>query len=300
MKRTEKIFRIIFLLLACAFFTACDYGMYFFASGQDDADGRASSLSVLSGENLPELDVTSMPVYSFAIISDVHIGTTLSNNRDDKAFIKSFMELLKSSDPAQRPQFVISLGDELDSGRKWQADEYNKLLKKISDAAKAELGVSRYHTYSIVGNHDLYNNGWNIWKTEIYPYRSFYKIPLGNFSYYILDTGNGTLGYKQLEAFEREIRKDTNKKICFSHYPFYANGIWLFTIQDTKERARVLTALVNNDFLLLGEGHKHKLIECSMGDLKERVMGSLTFQRVYCLVTVDNNNQTVSTRTINF
>ncbi len=291
MKKIKPLFFLCTFLICTLFVSCADMGAYFFNWGKEDADSRARDLRVISGDNLP--DVGSGDVFSFVLITDTHYGSP-KYNQNEKQFLKWFESKLDSDDETLRPRFMVCMGDTSDSGRDWQYNDYLSMCGKAGEKAKAKLGTSKFMVYTILGNHDLYNDGYSEWKKRIFPYNSFYKFSVKDFSFYFLDTASGTLGSSQLNDFQNDIKKDSNYKIVFSHYPFFTGGVLLFTIQDTMERNLFISVLAQNGVKYLFDGHHHEGGETDFGKFIEFGLQSLGEYNKAALVTVNTATGNVS------
>ena len=234
-------------------------------------------------------------VYSFIVITDPHFGA--SHERNDDKFIAWFTQQLDAEE-AYIPRFMVCLGDTMNAGSNSEANDYNELCAKMNVLTEEKLG-KKFSTYAVLGNHDLYNNGWEVFRRKIYPYISSYMFSINNFSYYFLDSGNGSLGKSQLEDLEKKISVDGNKKIMFSHYAIYAGGILYYTIQDTQERNRLITDFVKNNVQYVFAGHAHNNHSSKTG-FEERVTASYLYSRAFRLVTVNEETETISETLLHF
>ena len=303
------LFAAIFL---SALLASCNYGLPIFLYWETGVEERAQNAAELSGANLPQ--GISGPRYSFIVITDSHFGKK-KPARAEEDFLKKFTALLQSPDPSLRPRFIVNLGDTLDGGHEDEAALFNATSARWIAAAKNALGVGDYKVYSILGNHDLYNNGWEVWKKTVYPFTSYYKFTLntsgsnggaaafpaenggqncGGFDFYFLDTGNGTLGGPQLEDVERNLAASARPKIVFMHYPIYAGGLLYFALDDAQERARLIDRFARGNVKYVFEGHTHSSHDYDFGKFKEAVVGSYLEERVFGLVTVDETTGSVA------
>ena len=264
------------------------------------ADRRADQIKVMSGAGLPEnLPATK---YSFIVITDTHF-TAKGKERRDNAFLEKFKSLLAADDESLKPRFIINLGDTLDTGRNAGADDFNAQKARWIEAAKSALGVSGYNVYSALGNHDLYNNGWEVWKEKIWPYTSYYKMTPNasdGFSFYFLDTANGTLGAPQFENLLSNLKSDSHPKLIFCHYPLYAGGIFYFMMDDPIERNRLLANFAKNNVRFIFEGHYHHYRTFDYDKFREVIVPSFLFEYSFALVTVDENAKSVDYRIIEY
>lgn len=301
----KKTFRSLFTLLSflLAFlFASCNYGPYIFEFAEESVESRASTINSLPEEDSPDTTVFASPTkYSFLVMSDIHIGAEFANPKTDK-FLEWFKNQLADEDVSKRPLFAISLGDNADGGHADEYDRYNELIAEMKKIA-SEAGIPNFTFYSTIGNHDLYNNGWEEFKKRVYPHKSAYKFFVKNpngkeWSFYVLDSANGTFGESQRAAVKSEFARDENPKLVFTHYPIYAGGITIYTIQDTFERNVMLTLFQKSNVKHVFEGHAHKNFSFDYGTWKETVTPSFSFNNTFRLVTIDTEKETVETKLI--
>lgn len=292
----KKLFVFLPIAVVSLISAACNWGMPIFLYAETGVEDRARRPKVFSGADLPQ--VGNGGKYSFVVLTDCHFGEKKYSRREED-FLKKFKSLLHDPDPALKPRFIVNLGDTLDGGHESEADDYNKVCAKWIELGKSELGTSDYKVYSILGNHDLYNNGWEVWKKKIYPQTSFYTFTLNcggtsPFDFWFLDTGNGTLGGNQIEALEEGLEKNSRPKIIFMHYPLYAGGIFYFALDDIQERARLISDFASANVKYVFEGHFHPDRDYDLGPFKEADIGAYLAKKVFGLVTVDENTATVT------
>ena len=241
-------------------------------------------------ELLPPPDVGTNSKYSIVVITDIHFGSSRAKRKDEK-FIAWFSQQVNNADETLRPRFMICLGDCIDGGHQSEADDYNKFCTQLQTIAK-EAGITDFKTYSLIGNHDLYNDGWTVWRDNIYPHTSFYHFTTSasgadgkGFSWYFIDSANGTLGKPQLEALEKNMPNDSLTKIVLSHYPIYCNGMPLLSIHNTIEKNRLVSLFAKNNVSLIFEGHAHMGGSYKCSKFEEHY--------TYSLVTLDENENTI-------
>ncbi|MCR5607398.1 MAG: metallophosphoesterase [Treponema sp.] len=298
----KSIYVKLFLFLVSLILCSCKYGLYSLLFNEDDVDDRSSSLTVLSSDDIP--DVGDSSLYSFVVFTDPHFGA--SAKRYDDEFLTWYENQLCLSDESLRPRFAVCLGDCADSGESSEYDDYNSVINKIIELGNEAFSISNYHVYSTIGNHDLYNNGYENYKKKVYPYKTYYKFSVCSsagekyFTYFFLDSANGTLGDEQLDDFAEQIKEDSNPKIIFTHYPVYAGGNILMTMQNTTERNLLLTLFEKYNAKEVLEGHAHKNYGYDYGDFEENVTASYLYSRQCRLVTVNEDTEEVSTAVIDF
>lgn len=283
--------KIAVLLLACALsVSSCSYGPYMFNVSETKVDERATDIAEIDP---PKTEGTT---YSFLIITDPHTGSRVPRSVAER-FLAIYETMMAEADDTARPQFIINLGDVLDSGRQSQADEYEEFVGRLGSAARIRHETLPH--YSVIGNHDLYaSDGWDVWKRNFYPHTSYYRFKIGGFSYYFLDTGNGTLGKAQLEDLEKHFAVDGNAKIVLMHYPVVSDSS--FCLQNTVERNRLLRDFANNNVKVIFSGHYHRGDERRYGGMTEVTVKSFGFDDTALLVTVDETAQSITWREINF
>ena len=289
-------------VVASVFCAACSYGPYPFTFFQETVDDRAPVVSDLTGSEYAP-DVGTNDVYSFLVITDVHFGSDDPIPQD--RFIKRFNAFFETSAPEEKkPRFLVCLGDCADNGKAEEWQDYNLFLDKVSSAAIAK-GFSNFKCYSCIGNHDCYNYGGSEFAKHVYPHVTSYMFsvhadssPKG-FSYYFLDSGNGTLGNKQMKSFKQKIAEDSSPKIIMTHYQIFSGGGNIFLIQDYTERNMLLSEFAKNKVKLVLEGHWHGGASYDNGLFYELTCKT-TMKRVFYLVTVNETTQSASVEEIKF
>lgn len=278
----KKILIISLLIPAAVLLSSCSYGLYNFFGREDTVRTRAGSLTQL---DTPAAVSGSDTSYTVAVITDVHFGADKSRGVDT-AFLSWLAELDAES---ALPKFVLCLGDVAEHGYESEMKDYNAFCDKIR-----EYGPE---VYSVLGNHDLYNDGWQYWKKIVYPKTSFYHFKTNNFSWYFLDTGNGTLGTHQYSILIDALESDSSPKIVSMHYPVYAQGKFYFCLQDTIERNLLISYFADNNVKLLLDGHTHEYNYTDLGFIEYNVPGFLE-KGQWALVTVNETAGTVTEKLV--
>ncbi|WP_191014633.1 metallophosphoesterase family protein [Treponema zioleckii] len=290
------LFNLIFLILIL--YSSCSFGAYFLLFDEDNVDTRAASVEKLSDSQLPSVSFGN--VYSGVLITDVHFG---AQENECEKFLSWISAQFENEDSTLRPRFILCLGDIANSGSSKEYDEFNSFCEAVRKLASEKIGDSDFKIYSTIGNHDLYNNGWSNYKKQVFPYKTAYyfdssNFSLGNFSFYFLDSANGTFGEKQRESFASVVKNDPNAKIVCTHYPIYAGGNALMTIQNTMERATFLTIFKKNNVKQVFEGHAHRTYGFDYSTFREDVTASFVRRYTWRLFTVDEVNKTVHSTVI--
>lgn len=275
----KKVFKYIIILIFVVLISACNYGTDNLFYKGNYVNNRAEDLKELAEDDLKNLPSE----YSFVIITDVHVGSVKEN--PPPLPNEEFIKWLESFEPSARPKFCLCLGDVADTGSDNQFIEFKDFVKRVE-----ALGVKVFNS---VGNHDLYNSGWDGWKANCYPYTSFYTFKTANYSFYSLDTGTGTFGTNQLKRFRQAIENDSRPKIIFTHYPLYTETFF-FNFDDTTERSLMMHYLGKNNAKLYFAGHLHWFEEHDFGAYKSYALPSFRYKGQWTLVKINENTQDYS------
>ncbi len=293
------------LLLSFFMFSCSNYGVYEFLLSEDTVDERSSKLKMIFAPDFSSQTPAASGRYSALIMTDVHFGSDAI--RHDIEFLETFRQLLSNSNPDLIPRFAVCLGDSADGGHQLEYHQYDLFLDQMRSIAREVLGDPDYKIYTILGNHDLYNDGWSKWKKLVYPFTSSYVFSVKasssskkGFTYYFLDTANGTLGVDQFESFEKLTKMDENPKIIMTHYPVYCSGLKMFVMQNTQERNKLLKIFKNTNVKQIFSGHAHMKYEFDYGIFKEDITGSLVMTRQFRLFTVDEDTSSVNSVAISY
>lgn len=285
-------FVTVFILVSSMLFLSCVYGLDQFLYRANEANSRSPSVVDLQ-DKAP--DIGSDTKFSVVVFTDAHFGrnSKIEGTRKDTEFLAWLAAKKTELEAAGAPvRFCVCLGDCVETGAK---DEYVK-YKALCDTIQTNLSLT---VYTVAGNHDLFNSGWNNWSSIVYPYVSSYSFVTTQgdkkMSWYFLDTGNGTLGYRQLTDVVSKMNSDSNPKIVLTHYPVYAGGIFYFTLQNETERDTLLSAFTRDNVELVLEGHYHKGGSFQYGNrFFECVLKSYLDYSSVGVITVDLASQSAS------
>jgi len=180
--------------------------------------------------------------FSFIHITDLHYIDGANRH------IPALTPKLAASDA-----FIIASGDLTDGGQRadfnaWRADS-------------VALGIP---VFSAAGNHDLWNQGWDHFKTVLGP--SVYSIVSGNVRIIVLDSGDDTLGADQYKWLERELAATSQTwRIVVSHYNFFSPNIVETAQATNREEIYGMMRMFEKyhvNYVLMGHSHiyDHRLI----------------------------------------
>lgn len=252
-------------LILCA--VSCRYDFSLFPRDAS-VEKRSPSFSELTdGTNGISETKPGIPAngkFSIILIGDTHFGRDgwFKPHRNEDPFYVKLASVAETYNTKGFPIcFGINVGDNSDSGKQSEFDDNKFCETKISEILKDKYNSADGRTYSVVGNHDLYNDGWSNWKKNTYPHTSTYYFTLNgigcNLSFYFLDSGSGLLGEKQLSQFDSISGHDPNKKVIISHYPVYAKNVTYYSLSNPLEIAKLLKIYGNNNITYGLEGHFH-------------------------------------------
>jgi 3',5'-cyclic AMP phosphodiesterase CpdA len=210
---------------------------------------------------------TAAAGFSFAQISDTHIGFKGEANRDAIGTFESAVARLKALDP--KPAFVIHTGDITHAQKAGAFDTVSEALK--------DVGVER--VFYVPGENDVFADGGTEYLNRFavggpgrgwqsFDYRGVHFVGLVN----VLDfkAGKlGSLGHDQLEWLERDVAPlaSSTPIVVFAHVPLWAvypQWGWV-----TEDGARALGYLRRFGSVTVLNGHIHQIMQ--------KVEGNVTF-----------------------
>ena len=284
MKKILNILFISFLFCSCQY---KDYGLEQGFFRKYPVNNRAGTLKTLnlkrneiSQENYPDAykKIFTDKKYSFIVISDVHIGSSKYGSEDEN--IAAFLEKVKNL--SERPSFCLGLGDFAEHGKSEEFTKYNQeIILKLD-----ELGI---RSFSVLGNHDLYNSGYENFSKILNPKTSFYKFETPSISFYALDSASASLGDQQMTALKNAFNFDIKPKIIFTHVPLFAESKFYFVFQDSAERNRIISLFSENNVQLLLVGHTHERHTSNLG-FSEENFPALFKSRAFFVIHIDESD----------
>ncbi|MBO4509421.1 MAG: metallophosphoesterase [Spirochaetaceae bacterium] len=277
----------IVIILITLSVVGCKFGLeeaFFRPNGVNERSKELTTLQLDS--RIANSAIYQSGKYCFMILSDVHYGADYDvPEQQIFNWLDSFDTASTQAEQNKKPLFCAVLGDISNTGNREDFAAFNTFQGKLETK-----GIP---VYCIVGNHDLLNSGWNYWKYSCNPHTSFYCFKTSTVSWYFTDTGSGTMGSAQFSALETAFKNDSNRKLVFSHYPLYGGGtgIPIFSIGNTKERAKIIDLYAENNVKYVFEGHWHVGGEYDFGKFKEHIGKTLKSGKWY-IVSID---ETIST-----
>lgn len=203
----------------------------------DNFNGSLSSPS--------DVDPSGTNVFSIAFMGDAQIAGSGEGDR---------LEAALSDASAKGVSFAVVAGDLSNSGRDYQFDRYLNIMNN-----------SGLTYYSVIGNHDIFFDGWKEYKSKIG--RSIYTITADNLQLFVIDAANGLLGRRQLKWLEEELSNSSaSHKIVVGHYPPWVGKLSSYFKMDSEEEAAILKdILYRNNVKYMFAGHYHGFEKIQIG-----------------------------------
>ena len=270
-------------LVACTLVLAsCNYGLEEIFGRGDQVAGR-----IADGSTRPVINPGVSAPFRFIISSDLHFGGTIAPS---PSRIAAFQTLIESSNPA----FAAFCGDIADHGTAADYQGFRAFADGLVKSSAAGGGSLPW--FSAIGNHDLYNSGWQFFRSQVGP--SYFRIIAGSVSIYGLDSANGTLGQAQIDRLKADFSGDPRAKIILSHYPIRGNDAYIYyRLTNPRERALLLTLFARNRVKAVFVGHWHFPLVTDCYLFKEWIAGSFangTDDKGHCWVVDVDAAGTVS------
>ena len=253
--RSARVFVIsIFLLLL----TSCYGSGNFFYEG-NSVDERTLEMKWISDSNDLQFEQSGVSklggTYTVLVLSDTHFGSKKKPVNPQKLY--NWLDTKKGA--PDYPSFAICLGDATELGRRDDFDLYHDFCNTLQTKYNLSL------IFNACGNHDIYQNNWENWERECYPYTSFYRFQTTNFSWYCLDTASGAVGYEQYKKLMAVFELDPRPKIVFTHYPYVRFNINCSNMAETTERNLMISDFYKNKVKCLLGGHNHTATYDNLG-----------------------------------
>ncbi len=248
----------ISLFFALIFIISCDTINLtgFFVSPSATIEERYTESMELNSSNPSDTIIEVLQEdYTIYMCGDIHVTNTADN-------LAQFIEIAKTDSSAA---FSIILGDITDQKGGMEI-AYDTIQKHTTED---------YILKTIVGNHDLYFNQWEVYK-ELFGSGIYYfavQTPTAKDLYIVLDSGSGTLGNKQLQWLEELLSSErTNYRHCivFSHTNMWAENFsqfpsGLFSIEESAKISNLLSQYNVNYYF---NGHVHYRSTTTLNDVE--------------------------------
>jgi Calcineurin-like phosphoesterase len=234
---------------------ACDPGSYLdHLTNQEDARVNDRYHESRSGHAKELVFPTAgSNQFNFLWASDIHVAEGESDNID------------KLGDYAidRGSVFVLHSGDCADHG-------YGKEFQKWNERTGKHLPCPMF---TALGNHDVYNDGWDKFKKYIGP--SVFNFTYAKAEFIFLDLAAGTLGKDQVGWLERTLKKRGAKaRFALGHYPIYDGTLQTpSSMGNTQERMMIIDLFDEYGVDYYLAGHKHTEDHYSIRSTKHIISG---------------------------
>ncbi len=225
------------------------------------------------------LDPTGSNQFSFAVMGDVHVGSQRGDILDQA------VQMSKNAGDS----FIVFTGDLTNNGESGEFAEFKEILNTHSMPFR-----------TAIGNHDIMFNGWKHFKEKLG--KSIFTFSADNTQFFILDSGNASLGKKQYEWVEEQLQYSTaTHKIVISHYPPWIGKFSNIFKMDSEEEAAYFKNLMHKyQVSYMFSGHFHGYEKTKLGFTNYIVTGGVNRKldpnedSHFVRVTINNNQISTS------
>jgi 3',5'-cyclic AMP phosphodiesterase CpdA len=206
--------------------------------------------------------------FSFIVMSDLHI---YNGGSDTAAAIK---DRIVDSD-----RFILVAGDISQEGSTADLTMF-----------KSYMSHTGLPFYPSPGNHDLYYSGWDNYKAVLG--RDCYSVTAGPVRIIAFDSANGTLGPKQKDWLENELKSSTEAlKFVFTHFNFFSPHPWeLQQYTDIREVYYLLDLFGDYKVSYTFTGHSHYFDYHEVRGVKHLTMPAFKNDASFIRVYVDGTD----------
>ena len=191
----------------------------------------------------PELQVTlgDPSAFSFAMVGDLHIQNANT----------AWLERMLTELDGRGTPFLVLLGDMVDQGSR---EDFQGLITLLENRGWKDK------TLMVVGNHDVFYEGWEHYKTLVGP--SHYRVKVGSLNFIAVDTGDGTVGQDQFDWLQGELAKIPGEPtFIISHYLPVIPGIRTYLkLASETESLRLMNLASDSGVMGWLGGHYHSYI----------------------------------------
>ena len=261
-----QMVRYTILAIAVALFSSCDTvdvkGL--FAPTGDVVNRRfEKSMSLNGGKAVATIDAEES--YLFYVCTDPHIDNTSINLREFSTRMRNDGEAL----------FGIVLGD--------CANRRDILPNYVAAIEYVDLvHFSNKPIFSVIGNHDLYFDGWDSFSKLLGASVYWFDVVHGKGKdlFIALDSASGTLGRKQmkwLREFLAEEREKYRHCIVLTHTNlFYTDNSQVGSGNLALEETALLTDLfIQHNVTLCLQGHDHYREDLVLDGVRYTIIGTI-------------------------
>ena len=261
----QMVKHIVFILTAIAICSCnrVDFKGLFIPTG--DGVEKRFEQSAEMNKDLKAGTINAQDTYIFYVATDPHINETHKNL---SIFNNAFRNDTKAA-------FGVILGDCIDV-----RDNLPKYMEALAhDPTKHAYDHELFH---ILGNHDVFFNGWDNFKEIVGPSVYWFEVEAGTDRdlYISLDTATGTLGRKQTEwlrEFLSENRFKYRHCVILTHTNFFYtdNSQTGSGNMPIEECFSLIDLLSRHKISLVLQGHDHYREDITYGDVRYVILGAI-------------------------
>ena len=256
---------LLLLLLLCGC-DKVDFKGFVMPTG-DVVNSRFEQSLEMNG-SMPVACIEADESYMFYVATDPHIN-------DNTSTLDSFVNVLRNDENAS---FGIMLGDRIDK---------RGCMSVYRDAIgyKADKHRYQYPIFSVIGNHDLYFQGWADFRDVIGPSVYWFEVKHGEGKdiFISLDSANGTLGSKQMKWLREFLAEERGK---YRHCIVVTHTNILYTDNSQfssgnipmEETMALLDLFRKHDVLLCLQGHDHFREDITFDGVRYTIVGTIRYE----------------------
>jgi 3',5'-cyclic AMP phosphodiesterase CpdA len=233
--------KVAVLLILSLIFSSCKkFELRGFVTSYESAEERFDmSMDWNTDHPFRELIVPA-DNYSIYVMGDSHLGDTINLN----LFLKKAIKM--------KAVAAVMDGD-LTNGHSEDYQSFQKLVNENDSLI----------SFKILGNHDLYFDGWK----QFYPrfgsstYYFSVKTPASSDLFICLDSGNGTLGRKQLHWLKNILETERSKYrhcVLFTHINFWMIRHTISANLSVEELRVLMELCIEHKVEMVISGHDHE------------------------------------------
>ena len=261
----QMVKRILFVVSLVAMYSCEQLDLKGLIMPTGDGVDKRFEQSMEMNEDLKEGTVEAEESYTFYVATDPHINKTYRN-------LSLFNDAFRNDGKAS---FGAILGDCIEV-----KDNLSRYLEAL--AYNPERHACNRRIFHILGNHDVYFNGWVDFKEYIGPSVYWFEVLFagGKDLYIALDTATGTLGRKQTEwvkAFLAENRNQYRHCVVLTHTNFFYtdNSQTGSGNMPIEESLSLINFLGTQKVSLVLQGHDHYREDLTFDEVRYVILGSI-------------------------
>lgn len=193
--------------------------------------------------------------WSMLLISDFHCW------EDEVPVTMEEVRAYLDVDPVD---FVFQMGDLADAGWHHEYETGRQALESLG-----------FPFYSVIGNHDLFHEGWSSFRRVFGP--SVYKLNVGASLIIVMDIAGGTLGGLQRPWLEDQLAAATADHIfLISHFPLWDTVSMGFSLVGSEQEVYDILDLMRRYGVKAHfSGHTHRWASTEFDDVRLYTVGSM-------------------------